>query len=174
MLYQPAEIEITRQDGRQEILDIVPIYRTEGEAYLTTGAVQIFAALLEHEEEGTHHPGFLGELHFHGQTAYEWQYIGDRLTEAEVLQIVDRLRTHQLLFLVGNDADSALSFTYHQSNGNRYIQIVPDEDRFIVFINGRDTTKVEPIANGWAITTTDTLSKDLENELIKRIQAHKA
>jgi hypothetical protein len=41
---------------------------------------------------GDDNPCFLGELHFNGIGYLEWRYLGDRLFEKEVWQIVDLLQ----------------------------------------------------------------------------------
>jgi hypothetical protein len=90
MLNNPALLQITKDDGIEQTVDIFPIYRQEGELYVATQAYRIYEGYpaeegedfeerlvkyLEYVElEGEANPGFLGELHFEGVTAFEWRY----------------------------------------------------------------------------------------------------
>ncbi|QKJ28357.1 hypothetical protein HQ865_00800 [Mucilaginibacter mali] len=186
MLNNPALIKITRDNGLLETVDIFPVYRKEGELYVATQAFRLYEGYpaeevedfeerseryLEYVElEGEANPGFLGELHFQGTTVYEWKYTGQHLSEAEVLQVVDLLQDNQPVFLSGNDPDTALSFTYDRFHERKYVQLMADEDRFLVFINGGFSAEIERTETEWEITSGDIADNRLEREIMSRIK----
>jgi hypothetical protein len=181
MLNNPALIQITRAGGDIQPLDIFPIYRQEGEVFVTTGGFRLYEGYPDDEEqlerylenidlEGEAHPGFLGELHFHGTTVYEWQYQGTQLTEAEVLQVVELLQDNQPVFLSGNDADSTLAFTYDHFHVRSYVQLMADEGRFLVFVNGGFAAEIELMETDWEVTGGE-LEFGLEKEVLRRIRS---
>jgi hypothetical protein len=188
MLNNPALLQITRGDGSKQAIDIFPVYRQEGELYVATQAYRIYEGypaeegeyfeerlekyLAYVELEGEANPGFLGELHFDGITAFEWKYSGNRLSEAEVLQIVDVLQDNQPAFLSGNDPDTALSFTWDRFNERKYIQLMADEGRFLIFINGGFAAEIELMETEWEITSGDLPEPGLDSEILRRIIAH--
>ena len=188
MLNNPALIQITRDNGRTETVDIFPVYRQEGELYVATQAYRLYLGYpdegdedfeerleryLEYVEvEGEANPGFLGELHFQGTTVYEWKYTGQRLSEAEVLQVVDLLQDNQPVFVSGNDPDTVLSFTYDRFHERKYIQLIADEGRFLVFINGGFSAEIELMETEWEITGGDITDNQLEKEIMRRIKAY--
>lgn len=190
MLNNPALIQITRDNGRMETVDIFPVYRQEGELYVATQAFRLYEGYpdeggedfeerleryLEYVElEGEANPGFLGELHFPGTTVFEWKYMGQRLSEAEVLQVVDLLQDNQPGFLFGNDLDTPLSFTYDRFHERKYIQLMADEGRFLVFINGGFSAEVEMMETEWEITGGDISDYTLEREIMRRIRDYTA
>jgi hypothetical protein len=185
MLNNPALLQITRDDGRKTPVDIFPVYRQEGDLYVATQAYRMYEGFpieegddfeerldkyLEYVElEGEANPGFLGELHFQGATPFEWKYKGSSLSEAEVLQIVDVLQKHQPLFLSGNDPDTKLSFTYDRFHERQYIQLMADEGRFLVFINGGFAAEIELMETEWEITGGDIADEALLREILRRI-----
>ncbi|WPU96443.1 hypothetical protein SNE25_13025 [Mucilaginibacter sabulilitoris] len=126
------------------------------------------------ELEGEANPGFLGELHFQGMTVYEWIYTGQRLSEAEVLQVVDLLQDNQPVFVSGNDPDTALSFTYDRFHERKYIQLMADEGRFLVFINGGFSAEIELMGTEWEISGGDISDHRLEREIMRRIRDYTA
>ena len=188
MLNNPALIQITRDNGRMETVDIFPLYRPDGWLYVATQAFRLYEGYPDEESEGFEerlerylkylelegeaHPGFFGELHFQGTTVYEWKYTGNLLSEAEVLQIVDILQDNQPVFLSGNDPDTALSFTYDRFHERKYIQLVADEARFLVFINGGFSAEIGRMETEWEITGGDITDNRLEREIMRRISAY--
>ncbi|MES2275430.1 MAG: hypothetical protein V4592_05380 [Bacteroidota bacterium] len=188
MLNNPALLKITMADGSEQTIDIFPVYRHEGELYVATHAYRLYEGYpaeegedfeeklekyLEYVElEGEANPGFLGELHFGGTTPFEWKYKGTRLSEAEVLQVVAILQDKQPVFLLGNDADTALSFTYDRFHERKYIQLMADEGRFLVFINGGFSSEIELTETEWEITSGDIPETGLESEILRRIKAY--
>lgn len=188
MLNNPALLQITKDDGSEQTIDIFPVYRQEGDLYVATQAYRIYEGYPAEENEdfeervekylegieleGVAHPGFLGELHFQGTTAFEWKYLGDRLSEAEVLQVVDILQDQQPVFLSGNDPDTRLSFTYDRFHERKYIQLMADEGRFLVFINGGFTAEIELMETEWEVTSGDLLEAELEREVLRRIKTY--
>ncbi|SDE63060.1 hypothetical protein SAMN05216464_10826 [Mucilaginibacter pineti] len=187
MLNNPALLQIIRDGGLVQPLDIFPVYRQEGNVYVATSAYRLYEGYpaeegddfeerldkyLEYVElEGAEHPGFLGELHFQGSTAFEWKYSGTALSEAEVLQVVELLQDNQPTFLRGNDPDTELSLTYDRFNERKYIQLMPDEGRFLVFVNGGFAAEIEMMEEDWEITGGDLPDAALESEILKRIRA---
>ncbi|TSJ44419.1 hypothetical protein FO440_09640 [Mucilaginibacter corticis] len=185
MLNNPALIQITRDDGSHQPIDIFPVYRQEGDLYVATQAFRIYEGYPAEEGEdfeqrlenyleyvaleGIAHPGFLGELHFQGTTTFEWKYLGNRLSEAEVLQVVDILQDHQPVFLSGNDPDTQLSFTYDRFHERKYIQLMADEGRFLVFINGGFSAEIELMETEWEVTSGDLADLQLETEILRRV-----
>jgi len=121
--------------------------------------------------EGEASPGFLGELHFDGNTTFEWRYIGSRLSETEVLQVVDLLQDNQPVFLSGTEMETSLSFTYDRFHERKFIQLMADEGRFLVFINGGFTAEIELMETEWEITSGDLSELELEKEIMRRIVA---
>lgn len=190
MLNNPALIQITRDNGRTETVDIFPVYRQEGELYVATQAFRLYEGYPAEEEEdfeerseryleyvgleGEANPGFLGELHFQGTTVYEWKYTGQCLSETEVLQVVDLLQDNQHIFLFGNDPDTALSFTYDRFHERKYIQLMSDDGRFLVFINGGFSAEIAMMETEWEITGGDISDDRLEREIMRRIRAYTA
>jgi hypothetical protein len=186
MLNNPALLQITKDDGSEQTIDIFPVYRQEGELYVATQAYRIYEGYpaeqgedfeerldkyLEYVElEGEANPGFLGELHFDGATAFEWKYTGNRLSETEVLQVVDILQDNQPAFLSGNDPETTLSFTYDRFHERKYIQLMADEGRFLVFINGGFAAEIELMETEWEITSGDIHDRDLLAEVIRRVK----
>lgn len=188
MLNNPALIQITRDNGRLETIDIFPVYRQEGDLFVATQAFRLYQGypnedaddyeerldkyLESLELEGEAHPGFFGELPFQGMTVYEWKYSGSQLSETEVLQIVDLLQDDQPMFISGNDSDAAMAFTWDRFHERKYIQLMADDDRFLVFINGGFAAEVEMMDSDWEITTGDLPDSQLQAEILRRIRAH--
>jgi hypothetical protein len=188
MLNNPALIQITRDNGYEQPIDIFPVYRQEGNVYVATRAFRIYEGYpaedgedfeerldkyLEYIElEGEANPGFLGELHFDGMTAFEWKYSGNRLSEAEVLQVVNVLQDTQPVFLSGNDPETALSFTFDRFHERKYIQLMADEGRFLVFINGGFAAEIELMEDDWEITGGEIDNPQLLAEVLRRIRTH--
>ncbi|SEN02846.1 hypothetical protein SAMN05192574_102228 [Mucilaginibacter gossypiicola] len=188
MLNNPALLQIIRDDGQGQTIDIFPVYRQEGDLYVATHAYRIYKGYpaeegedfeerlekyLEYVElEGEANPGFLGELHFNGLTAFEWKYIGNRLSEAEILQVVDVLQDNQPVFLSGNDSETVLSFTFDRFHERKYIQLMADEGRFLVFINGGFSAEIELMEDDWEITGGGIDDQNLLAEILRRIRTH--
>jgi len=49
MLNNPALIQITRDNGRMETVDIFPVYRQEGELYVATQAFRLYLGYPDEE-----------------------------------------------------------------------------------------------------------------------------
>ena len=88
-----------------------------------------------------------------------------------MLQVVDVLQDSHPVFLSGNDPDTALSFTYERFNERKYIQLMADEGRFLVFINGGFAGKVELMETEWEITSGELCDTGLQLVILRRIIA---
>lgn len=188
MLNNPALIQIVRDGGRLATVDIFPVYRQDGELYVATQAFRLYEGypdeagedFEEHLErylesvelEGEANPGFLGELHFNGTTIYEWKYKGGNLSETEVLQIVDLLQDKEQVFLSGNDPDTSLSFTYDRFHERKYVQLVADEGRYLVFVNGSFSAEIELMEDDWEVTSGGIDDNYLLAEILARIRTN--
>jgi predicted Rossmann-fold nucleotide-binding protein len=86
--------------------------------------------------------------------------------------MVDILQDTQPAFLSGNDAETHLSFTYDHFHERKYIQLMADEGRFLVFINGGFTAEIELMETEWEITSGDALAPELESEILRRIKSY--
>jgi hypothetical protein len=110
MLNNPFFIEVSRTSGRFRPLELIPIYLQHEDRFVATPNYRIYNGYEPDEEQyvngdilreqyfdnlelmGNDNPCFLGELHFNGIGYFEWRYIGERLCEREVWQIVDLLQ----------------------------------------------------------------------------------
>lgn len=110
MLHNPFFIEVSRPTGRFRTLELIPIYQQESDHYIATRNFRIYAGYETDEHQqydgdslrdqyfdnlelmGDDNPCYLGQLNFEGFGFYEWRYVGHRLGQKEVWQIVDLLQ----------------------------------------------------------------------------------
>jgi hypothetical protein len=110
MLHNPFFIEVSQPAGRCRTLELIPVYRKHGDLYVATRSYRIYAGYEPDEIQyvdgdtlrkqyfdnlelmGDDNPCFLGELQFNGFAYFEWRYLGERLSDKEVWQIVDLLQ----------------------------------------------------------------------------------
>ena len=106
LLNNPVRMDILRENGRRQLLDVIPIYEEHRPIFVATDALRIYKGLplgdvnnakgdiqrdryLKYIEwYGADNPLFLGELHIIGSSLPDWRYHGDKLTENEIWQIV--------------------------------------------------------------------------------------
>jgi hypothetical protein len=104
MLHNPFFIEVSRSSGNVRTLELIPVYTEQDGLFSATRNYRIYngyepdgEGLREQyfdnlELIGDDNRCFLGELEFNGIGYFEWRYLGDRLFDKEVWQIVDLLQ----------------------------------------------------------------------------------
>jgi hypothetical protein len=197
---KPITIEIKRQDESWDLVEVMPVWMEQGDAFVTTGSYRLcrgypefYSKLYDAEAmrerylenielQAEAHPDYLGQLHFKGIGFFEWKYEGDQLTEREVWQLVDCIQDynsgkastteHGFLTQRRNaPKDIDLYFRYGKNNQTYHIRIEEMEGQFIVLINGEPAAKIECMED-WEVTGGDIYDSDLLAEIIRRIRAN--
>jgi len=200
LLNNPVSVEILRESGRLEVLDVFPVYEEMAHAFVATDVLSIYEGFPKDNDQdpasdikrdpylqyielcGADNPLFLGELHIGGSGLPDWQYHGSKLSENEIWQIVavliqltyDGSEEEAVIDAILNEADNTpegLAFVYSNGLHTDTVRIEEAEGHFMVLINEELTTQIEMPDEVWEVTEGDIPDRTLLAEIISRIDA---
>lgn len=200
LLNNPVTIEILRESGALELIDVIPVYEETPRAFVATDILRIYEGFPKDDDEdpssdikrdrylqylefyGADNPLFLGELHIRGNGLPDWQYHGSRLTENEIWQIVATLMPHTDGYINEEAAIDAilnedepiqegLAFMYSYGLESVIVRIEEANGHFIILLNEEVAAQVEMPDETWEVTAGEIDDKDLLAEVIARISA---
>lgn len=200
LLNNPISIEIFRESGCLEVLDIIPVYEETAHAFVATDVLRIYEGFPRDNDDdpaseikrdryfqyielyGADNPLFLGALHIGGSGLPDWHYHGSKLTENEIWQIVtvllqftdDGSEEEALIDMILNEDDDTpegLAFVYSKGLHTDTVRIEETEGHFMVFINEEPAAQIEMPDEIWEITEGEIADETLLAEIISRIDA---
>jgi hypothetical protein len=184
-MINPIIVDIDKGRNPAERIQIAQVLIWDDSCYSETGMFDLFKPFstdvlavdcADFDLADSANPYYLGRINFESGQLFEWEYVGTKLSEYEVIQLVGIIQNYE----EPDPTDIELNrkaikenlqrFVYDEGGAFVMVDIVENEGHFGILFDNKLAAQIE-LVDEWEVTSGDIADAELLQEIVGRIKS---